>query len=401
MKKLLFYSLILSLILTLSSCYSVRNKILTSGEVKQEDFLAEIPFNFEYGLPIIKVKIDEIEYNFLVDTGAPTVLSPELYKTLKLKRMTTSKVVGSEGNRQKENLVLIENIKIDTISFDNIGAVIVDFSNTVEINCLNLDGIIGSNLMSLAIWEFDYSNQKIRLTNSRNKLNIDQDSYVLNFQPAGMQGTPKVDIYINNKKAEGITFDTGSNSDFSVNLSEFNDVVSNAKNIETFGSSSTGIYGKGVDRKSLFSKVNSIKLGTLNLQNQILEFEENASRTLGNKFLQNYKVVIDWNLNQIDLSSISDFDNSQLNTFGFHYKVLDKKLYVGTIYKNSEAEQKGLQINDEISAINELDLTNLSEEDLCNFLYNNLLKEKNNIRIDILRKGKKLTFDLNKQLLIK
>ena len=397
MKKLLFYVLILSL----SSCYSTRNKIMNSGEIKQENFITEIPFNFEYGLPIIKIKINEIEYNFLVDTGAPTVLSTELYKSLNLKSLTTSGVQDSSGNEKEENYVLIDNIKIDNINFQNIGAISTDFNKVFEIKCLNLDGIIGSNLMSLAIWEFDYAAQTITITNNRNNLNIDKKSDVLSFKPKKNQGIPKVDVFINNKKAKRITFDTGSTSDFSMSLIEFSDVVLNSENIETFGNSSTGIYGKGADRKSLYSKVNSIKLGTINLQNQILNFEVNASRTIGNKFLKNYKVVIDWNLNQINLTKISNYDSSQLNNFGFGYKIQNKKLYVGTIFKKSEAEKKGIQINDEIIAINELNVTNLTDEDLCNFIFNDITKEGENIKIDILRKGKKLTFNLKKQLLIK
>ena len=397
MKKLLFYVLILSL----SSCYSTRNKIMNSGEIKQENFITEIPFNFEYGLPIIKIKINEIEYNFLVDTGAPTVLSTELYKSLNLKSLTTSGVQDSSGNEKEENYVLIDNIKINNINFQNIGAISTDFNKVFEVKCLNLDGIIGSNLMSLAIWEFDYAAQTITITNNRNNLNIDKKSDVLSFKPKKNQGIPKVDVFINNKKAKRITFDTGSTSDFSMSLNEFSDVVLNSENIETFGNSSTGIYGKGADRKSLYSKVNSIKLGTINLQNQILNFEVNASRTIGNKFLKNYKVVIDWNLNQINLTKISNYDSSQLNKYGFGYKIQNKKLYIGIIFKKSEAEKKGIQINDEIIAINELNVTNLTDEDLCNFIFNDITKEGENIKIDILRKGKKLTFNLKKQLLIK
>ena len=397
MKKLLFYVLILSL----SSCYSTRNKIMNSGEIQQENFITEIPFNFEYGLPIIKIKINEIDYNFLVDTGAPTILSTELYKTLNLKSLTTSGVQDSNGNEKEENYVLIDNIKINNINFQNIGAISTDFNKVFEVKCLNLDGIIGSNLMSLAIWEFDYAAQTITITNNRNNLNIDKKSDVLSFKPKKNQRTPKVDVFINNKKAKRITFDTGSNSDFSMSLNEFSAVVLNSENIETFGNSSTGIYGKGADRTSLYSKVNSIKLGTISLQNQILNFKINASRTIGNKFLKNYKVVIDWNLNQINLSKISNYNSSQLNNFGFGYKIQNKKLYVGTIFKKSEAEKKGIQINDEIIAINELDVTNLSDEDLCNFIFNKITKEGENIKINILRKGKKLTFNLKKQLLIK
>ena len=397
MKKLLFYVLILSL----SSCYSTRNKIMNSGEIQQENFITEIPFNFEYGLPIIKIKINEIDYNFLVDTGAPTILSTELYKTLNLKSLTTSGVQDSNGNEKEENYVLIDNIKINNINFQNIGAISTDFNKVFEVKCLNLDGIIGSNLMSLAIWEFDYAAQTITITNNRNNLNIDKKSDVLSFKPKKNQRTPKVDVFINNKKAKRITFDTGSNSDFSMSLNEFSAVVLNSENIETFGNSSTGIYGKGADRTSLYSKVNSIKLGTISLQNQILNFKINASRTIGNKFLKNYKVVIDWNLNQINLSKISNYNSSQLNNFGFGYKIQNKKLYVGTIFKKSEAEKKGIQINDEIIAINELNVTNLTDEDLCNFIFNDITKEGENIKIDILRKGKKLTFNLKKQLLIK
>ena len=398
MKKALLYFLIITLS---SSCNSTRNKIMNSGSLSRTNFITEIPFNFEYGLPIIKVEINQIEYNFLLDTGAPTVLSPELYTTLNLDRLTKSKVLDSQGNEKEEDFVLIESIKINDIYFKNIGAVVSDFNRTFEVKCLNLDGIIGANLMSLAIWEIDYSTQMIRFTNSRNTLHINEDSYVLNFKPKRNQGTPKVDIFINQKKAKRITFDTGSNSDFSMNLSEFKDVITSSKNIESFGNSSTGVYGKGADRISVWSKVNSLKLGTLNLQNQILEFEENASRTIGNKFLQNFKVVIDWNLNQINLSKIRDYANSQLLTFGFNYKVLNKKLYVGTIYKDSEAEKRGMQIDDEILSINELKFSDLSEIYLCDLTFNNITKENSDLKIEILRKGEKFIFNLQKELLLK
>ena len=69
MNKLLTF---LALIFVLSS-FTTRKELLKTNYIK------EIPFNFDYGVPIIKASINDIEYNFLFDTGMPTVLSENIY----------------------------------------------------------------------------------------------------------------------------------------------------------------------------------------------------------------------------------------------------------------------------------------------------------------------------------
>ena len=59
-------ALIFLSILTLSSCKSLKMvKLMAKGEIEQQQFISEIPFDYGLELIIIKVTIEEKEYDFL------------------------------------------------------------------------------------------------------------------------------------------------------------------------------------------------------------------------------------------------------------------------------------------------------------------------------------------------
>lgn len=83
MNKLFTY---LALIFIVSG-YTSTTKV---PEITLNQYLKEIPFNFDYGLPIIKATINDKEYNFLFDTGMPNTLSSNLTKELNLKKIRST-----------------------------------------------------------------------------------------------------------------------------------------------------------------------------------------------------------------------------------------------------------------------------------------------------------------------
>ena len=171
MKKILLSTLTTLLLLT--GCSSIKTiKLMKSGEVEQEEFNVKIPFEYRLGLIILKVDIAGKEYDFVLDTGAPSVISKELAKKLDLSNITEQKVGDSQGEDYNLGLTTIEKLSISDINFLNTGAVIADLNQSQEVGCLKIDGFIGSNLMRKAIWKFDYQNQIITITNSIESLNI-------------------------------------------------------------------------------------------------------------------------------------------------------------------------------------------------------------------------------------
>ena len=79
-------------------------KLIKQGEIEQKQFKVQIPFENRAGLIVLKVKINEIEHDFLFDTGAPTVLSEKLFKKLNLKVKAVQKTTDSQVTSSHELL---------------------------------------------------------------------------------------------------------------------------------------------------------------------------------------------------------------------------------------------------------------------------------------------------------
>ena len=367
----------------------------------EKEYIKEIPFTFDYRVPIIKATIKGNEYHFLFDTGMPTALSKDIIKEYHLK--STQSGVGRDvnGNTSNENYVTIDEIKVGGISFKNIETLAVDLKNGFELKCLNIDGVIGNNLILNAIWEIDYKNKIIRLTNTKSLLNIADDTVVLNFKTnkKRKQNSPKIDLVINNKKIKSVKFDTGSNGGLNMPFDFFSKVLDPKKSIESFGSTSASLYGKGKSKKYIDANVRSIKMGSIQLNDQIVSFNSKTP-LVGSRFLKGYKIVIDYKEHKIYMTKQQNQENFTIENFGFLYSVVDNKAIVSKVYKSAKAYNKEIRLGDEIIKINDLNVAELIRDDACSFMFNSPLKEMNTVVITLLRNGKTVSVILEKEVLL-
>ena len=394
MNKLLTYLL---LVFVVSSFTSIKE--LTALTNNQS--IKEIPFNFDYGVPIIKATINDKEYNFLFDTGMPTVLSESISNELNLKSIRSIVGMDVNGNRKQESYVIVNEIIVGGISFKKVETLTTDLRAGFEIGCLNLDGVIGNNLIKNAIWEIDYKNKVIRITDNIDNFEIPENTNIIKFKTNAKKGyySPSIDVSVNKKEKKGVKFDTGSNGGIKLPLNFYSNVLDTNKSIEYYGKASAAIYGKGENKNYVDSKVNSIEIGDLQLQNQIVTFDENFP-TIGNEFLKNYKIIITYDENKIYMIKQSESNNTILENFGFITGVIDQKAIVSIIYKNSTAEKKGLQLGDEIITVNDLNFSELISKNACDFLLNNPIKEMDSINIVFSRNEKEHSLQLEKETLI-
>ncbi|RZL46345.1 MAG: PDZ domain-containing protein [Pedobacter sp.] len=389
---------LLTLVLLLFSCSPV-HKILSSGQIKETSFTEQIPFSFDYGVPIIKVNINGKNYNFLFDTGAATVISPELKTLLNLESVVKDKVHDSQGNTKEQDFVMIPSMKIGSLNFENIGAVVIDVRNIFEFKCMNYDGIIGANQMAKAIWQIDYKNKMLTATNSLSNLNISNNAQTIDFKPKGNQKTPIVAVKIGNKTSY-VTFDTGATTDFNFAINNYKTELTNFKEVQTIGNTGTGIYGGSKNTATSYIKIPSFNIGNIVLKNQIPTFTESASNLMGNTFFKNYKIIIDWNTNKIYMANEVELTDAKLENFGIGFRYINNKPIVAKIYKNSDAEKNGLLLNDQVIAIDGKDTSNFTDEQACYYAFNNILKGKESASITILRNDKKLTYQLKRNVVL-
>ena len=279
-------------------------KYFREGKTKQENFKVTFPFEIKKGWIIVPVEIKGKNHNFILDTGAPTLVSKEFAKSLNLTVIDSVKARDVFNEAQKNQYIRIESIGIGNLDFIGITALINDFNATPIWSSLNVDGFIGANLMQHAIWDIDFEKKQITITDDESKLNL-PEKIIENKLFIGVAGVPAIASKINGKKVWNFTIDLGFNGDIVIPFSEFEKQVENGE-ISDFKKSDTqgviGIYGKQKTTRSSYTGViNQIEFGNTTLKNEKVYSEQYLDQLFGLDFFRNYRVILNWNSKKIKL----------------------------------------------------------------------------------------------------
>ncbi|WP_158211125.1 PDZ domain-containing protein [Myroides phaeus] len=141
------------------------------------------------------------------------------------------------------------------------------------------------------------------------------------------------------------------------------------KYIEGTGSTLTGLYGDVIVPKYYTAVIDDFSIGNFAVPKDYVFFNTNYSRSIGASFLKNYKVTLSWKEKTIWFEPMEAENKEAYKGFGYRYALRGENVYINSIYADSEAAAKGLQIGDQIVAINGVGYTNLNSEEQCKVLY--------------------------------
>lgn len=396
MKSIKKVVLLTTLVVCLAGCSLTKVvKLMKNGEVQPEKFKVEVPFEYRLDLIIVKVNISGEVCDFILDTGAPNVISKKLAKKMGVTSITEKEVGDSQGESDNLGFTTISKLSIGNLDFLNTGAVIADLELSEDIRCLNIEGFIGSNLMRKAVWKVDFENQIITITNSINSLKIPEAGSKIPFYTQ-VTGTPLIDVEVNNVIEKNVTFDLGSNGGIDLAKKTFDRLKKKNFNLSytsSFGTSTSGLYGLGKKDSTFYVNGYVASLGNVSIQNAMVNFFGESESTIGTEFFRNYDVIINWFRKEIILVEKQKYKNSSLTSFGFGHQKQDNHLVISQIYEGVE----NLKIGDQILKIEDTTYETISQEQWCEILENGLFKKEMEVaRIVLLRDGKELTYKLKK-----
>lgn len=373
--------------------FFITNVVLSQNQVtfiKENQPIDEIDFKYINNLPFIKVNIKGKYYNFLVDTGAPTYISTAILKDLNTKISGSSKMRDSQNNKENISFIIVPNIKVGNTIFKNIEAYVYDF-NGFEFDCLKIDGIIGENLMALAIWKIDYSEKKITITDDLRNFVLSNYLIKTPFLTDG-QKTPLLPIKIKNNLIN-FKLDTGSTGGFSINSNIIS--IKNFQKINMRGIHSIGGFGITKTLDNYYFKIDSFEIGDSVFENNI--FTSSEKNLIGNKFLENFSLIIDWKENYIYLKKDENKSlNKFIDSFGFGYLFENNQAYIRLLLE----QESELKFGDKIIKIDDIDFTNLNKEKACHIFLNDIFKDKSKISLKIKRGDDFYDFVLDKKRLL-
>jgi len=396
----LLYTLIA--IIVLSSCGGSKiTKTLRQGNVVQKDFKVSIPFEYRKGLIILKVTIQDKTYDFLLDSGATNVISTELASELKTVKLGVKEITDIHNKSEQLSYVKLNDIQLGGINFRETITTVIDIKNR-ELSCLNIDGFIGANLMRFAVWDFDFENQLITITNDESKLNIPSDAEVNTSKLFIDTGSvASIITKVNGDRVLNNKIDLGNNSNVLLTYITFSEQkksnkISNYK--KGSGITSIGAFGKGESKDQYFAEISEIQIGNHIIKDKIVRVRDGSSN-LGIAFFKNYRLILNWKTKKLKMIQKGTALNTDLYGFGFNPNLEENKLYVGFLYNETKASNV-LQLGDQIQQINNVDYTYINNEKKCEYFNNGYFNGTEEIVITVIRNGKKLNFQLKKEELL-
>lgn len=359
MKKIVLSIL---LIISWSTFANAQDINFNYKEVQPAQFFITQPFENVNGKIIITAEINGKPGRFLLDTGAPNLISTTLAQTLKAKSLSNTKAKDANGNSEALSVVDIEQLKIGDVVFKHIPTVV---SNSFILGCFNLDGIIGSNIFDHAILRLNGKEKTVILTNNQTKVNYDKNKAITLSIPVKKQALPFVELQLNGA-TDQVLFDLGYNGLYMITNAKFQDF--NKKGVFTkveqgFGSNAVGISDKKSENNYYRTIIPEFKIGTTVLKGLIAESTAGTSSTLGAKLLDYGDITLDY----IDKKFCFEADQDNLTmpnkVWPITPNIQNGKFIIGVVWDNEI--RKSIKPGYQIMKINDL---NYENPDLCQIL---------------------------------
>jgi len=352
-KNSLLYFLVLALGVMSNSCSMHWSKALSKGKRQKTDFREKVSAVNKTGLLFIPVVIEGREYLFLLDSGAPFSISKELQEELKYKRISSGKMRDTDNQLLKVNYVSVDEIRVGGVAFQEQTAFVANFDSNPILSCLNIDGIIGSNLMRFCNWEVDVQKEEIQLLSTLDS--NDLRGYTSIPFRTDRQYNIYLDLIVDTLILRNITLDFGSNGSLSLPEPSF-DALQWSESISAVaveeGWSQSGLSGNRVVQTERIAILDSLSVGNVWFEN--LKVNSGSSSLLGLKALSNYSVMVDWQHQTLFLKKKTN-EPIDHRSLGFTLGVLnDTSFYIQSVHKKSKAEELGLRPNLKVLSLNDL-----------------------------------------------
>jgi predicted aspartyl protease len=347
---------------------SIAQKVnFKTGTPNVKNYFTEIRYKNLKGKIIIPVIINNETYNFLFDTGAPNLISKNIWEKINSKSIKSISI--SDANQKKEDMVLatIPSLTIGNVTFKNTSTLVFTGENNLLFNCFKIDGIIGSNLLRKSIVQIKPKEELIILTNSSKKLQLEAaDKSKLTL--VGNQSSPYITIHLKgeNSGTEILLFDTGASGFYDLNKRHFE--IFDKKNItqtlaKSNGSSSVGLFGVANKSEQYRIRVSELKINNWIFNNVISVTGDDNNSRIGSDILDYGIVTLDFKEKLFYFEGYESKVDLNEKLLGFSPTIENNKLIVGFVWDDSLKDK--IQFGDEIIEINEI---NIQDKDICNLI---------------------------------
>jgi hypothetical protein len=354
MKNTWIFLTLLSVLIGGAGCTMHWTKAVQKGKWVNNNRVVKVPMETQNNLIIVPVVVHGNTYRFLLDTGAPFSISKELQEKLQYPIISKGNIVDSDNNREAILWAKVDSISIGEAVFVNQSAFIGDFKANPLLACLELDGIIGSNLMRQCNWTIDPVNQQLTLFQDPPQRQ-EGDLMEIPFKP-NKQYSMFASLPIGQSTVNSVLIDYGSNSMCSMNPSIFEVLAERNAFHKVWvekGTKQSGIIGKPVAINRQITQCDSLLFDSVRINPVLVRTSKTTS--IGNGLLKHFIVTIDWSNHRLLLEP-TDKKIPTLTMAGFSIGVrANQQLYIQSLVNHSTADSLGMRTHMQVVKFNGLD----------------------------------------------
>lgn len=356
-------------IFLLISNYCVAQNInFNLGKSKELNYYSEIPFEYVNGKIIVSVLINENKYRFLLDTGAPNLITKRLNNILNLESLQELKISDANQIKSTMNIVQLPNLTIGSIIFENSVALSSQDENNLVFDCFEIDGFIGSNLLRNSIIQIDVKNKILIITNDLKKLHLNsKNSSKLSL--FGQQSSPFIWLKLTGSKDSGkeqVLLDTGMKGFYDIshkNYIKFKDEKIFSEVANGKGSESIGLSGTSPESEQVRLLLKHMKIANSAFLNISTTTTNDNNSRIGIGLFENGIGTIDFINKKFYFEQYEHNKDLIEKYLPFSRTIINNKLSIGIVW--DEKLKTKINYGDEIIEINGKNYENYK---LCDFI---------------------------------
>jgi predicted aspartyl protease len=364
---------IITLILAFTVFYPLKSE--TSKTDRPDGYYEKIDFEFTDNKIIIPVSIDGTVYRFLFDTGAPNVISKDLFRKINPKVLKTTKTHDAAGNSDDLKIVSIPEIHIGKAVFKKTKALVYDLSNIDIFKCYDIDGFIGSNLLKNSIVQIDFTKKTLILTDNHRNMDLEKSGSV-KMAVLGEQSSPFIFIELKGSKnaRDQVMIDTGMDGFYDLSHRSYDIFKNNEilKDLATAtGGSIVSLFGNEQMTEQHRVLVPELNVAGVKFKGLVtITTADNISR-IGIDMLKHGITTIDFKNKRFYFDADGETVDVSKPLPGFTPTVENGRLVVGYVW-DKKLKSK-LSYGDEIIKIQDTDISKMK---FCDFLKQKHIFEK-------------------------
>jgi hypothetical protein len=329
----------------------------------------------------LKVNIKEKDYIFLFDTASSVSV---INNNIVDKSQTSSKIttIDNFGNENDLDLYILD-FKIGQNTFKDFAFVKKDLTNIKLNTCLNIDGILGINILKKLNWKLILNEKSLYFS----KENFNYAGFYNPIQIKWFNNlVPLIEVF-SDKSSFYVAIDTGYFGTVKLSQENYNSFENNYKQL---------VKGSGFPFHSIENKIKTelrkSKINGLSFKNGISlkSYEiiiDNSKPLVGNKVLFNDNLIFNFLIDEVSFGK--DFNSMKKNHNDLNFKICkseknNNEIELCFFWQNDYT--KNLKVGDKIIQIDDIKTDNISNDDYCDLL--NYIKDRATLKV-IFQRGKK------------